>query len=369
MQKFINTRAELFLGDEYFKHHVMLPDFNWRTHKRELSTYWAEKGFSVSMMYNDYFSRRNLNVSDRYMSMDIFYFYVLPCLNSYELRPAYADKNFYTRIFPGANIVRSVIKNRNGLFYDGADNPISRDDAIGLCMSEKSQCMIKPTLLSCDGVGVELFDASSRDTVASLFEKYNVNFAVQNKVVQHSVMGRLNPTSVNTLRMFTYRSLVDGVILLPYTMVRFGGKGTYIDNARAGGGFCQVDEEGHVSDRLYKLYEWQLHSLKKDLGIDKLTIPNYNKAVEFVKHLHSYLPYFDFIGWDIAIDKNGEPTMIEFNVDPSIELQQVGYGPVFGNYLDEVVERIKTVDHKSIKIIRNTFRKGFTYVLPIDGGN
>ena len=57
MESFINTSKELFYGDRYFREHVAPENFDYRAHKKELSPYFAQYGFKVSMMYNDFTAR------------------------------------------------------------------------------------------------------------------------------------------------------------------------------------------------------------------------------------------------------------------------------------------------------------------------
>lgn len=87
----------------------------------------------------------------------------------------------------------------------------------------------------------------------------------------------------------------------------------------------------------------QMGSLKKERGIENFSVPNFEDVKNFAIKLHSHLPYFDWIGWDIAIDENGAPMFIEFNVTPFCEGPQMVDGPIFGDLIDEVMERVKSM--------------------------
>jgi hypothetical protein len=58
--------------------------------------------------------------------------------------------------------------------------------------------------------------------------------------------------------------------------------------------------------------------------------------IEFVKEQHLYMPWFDLIGWDIAINKEGNPVVIEFNITP--DLSQSANGPAFGEYTETIIK-------------------------------
>jgi hypothetical protein len=68
-------------------------------------------------------------------------------------------------------------------------------------------------------------------------------------------------------------------------------------------------------------------------------VPGYNSAVEIVKKAHLKLGQFRFVSWDIAIDPNETPILIEYNLFyQGINLQQLSNGPLFGEMTDEVLE-------------------------------
>ena len=59
-----------------------------------------------------------------------------------------------------------------------------------------------------------------------------------------------------------------------------------------------------------------------------------------VKKAHYQLPYFKLMGWDIAIEEDGTPTMIEFNTTP--DLSQSANGPAFGEYTEMILKEAKS---------------------------
>lgn len=196
------------------------------------------------------------------------------------------------------------------------------------------------------------------------FASYNVNFIVQKKVEQHPEMGRVNGSSLNTLRVYTYRGEDKRIHHLNTTM-RFGGAGFVMDNASSGGGFCKVHKDGRVDDRVLGYQRLAVKSLTVDFGVADLRIPSYGRVVDATLALHKSLPYFDLIGWDMAVTKIGEPCFIEFNVLPAVEISQLAHGPMFGEYLDEVMNRISVVKKQKTVYSVNKFRPGFNYMLPI----
>ena len=116
---------------------------------------------------------------------------------------------------------------------------------------------------------------------------------------------------------------------------------------------------GEVSDCFLRERSFEVRSLAEVKGFENLVIPNYQEAKSFVRSLHDRLPYFDWIGWDIGIDPKGKPIFIEFNLVPFVEGPQMAHGPMFGRYLDEVMNRIKVCRTRYKVRAEATFDHGF----------
>lgn len=364
MDKFTNSQKEIRWGDWYFKNHVIDDDFDYRQHKKEFSEYFSRYGFFVSMMFNDYFSRFTGIQSDRYVSMDLYYFYILPCLNKFEFKNAYTDKNIYTTIFQGVRQPETVLKCMNGLFFDSHGTRLSKADAIGLLNAETSRCIIKPTIDSCNGNGVSAFRNGSAQLQIG---EYGNNFIVQRSVRQHHQMSRLNESSVNTIRVFTYRDSGGRITALEnMTFLRVGGKGSVKDNGSSGGWLAGVVSiDGAIANSCCKFKNADPVLLQDCLGMDSFVIPGFANVYPFAISLHERMPYFDLLGWDIAIDEQGDPVFIEMNVEPSVEGPQLTQGPAFGCLLDEVMARVSSVESCRKVYEIHHFRDGFDYLLPI----
>ena len=149
MEKFINTKKEQFLGFDFLKNHT-LPSrdvFDYRVHKKEYSEYFAQYGFQVSMVYADFYSRMWCSdYNDRYMSDDVYYYYVIPCLNRFDFINSYMDKNGYDRLFPDIKKPSILMKNINGRFFSPDDMPISTEEAVKLVLATDLDCIIKPSI-------------------------------------------------------------------------------------------------------------------------------------------------------------------------------------------------------------------------------
>lgn len=361
MAQFINTKKEQFLGFDYFKQHYLPPrqEFDFRKHKKEISDFYSSFGFEVSMAYADFFSKMwYQHFSDRFMSDDVYYFYVLPALNRFDFMKSYMDKNGYDTLFPYCNKPKSVVKNINGHFFDGNNDPVSMEDAVKMVSSTKKDLIVKPSIDSGCGVGIGLIQSgSTKEKIEEEFKTRGSDFIVQERLLQSRQMSKLSESSLNTIRIMTYRSRNDGIIVINST-IRMGGGSSFIDNASGGGGFCHIYEDGMIDSKVFRYKTMEKTTLEDFRGVQPFVIPNYDSVKILVTNLHSRLPYFDLVGWDIAIDGNECPTFIEMNLSAEGGFAQMSNGPIFGQYLEEVMSRTLQVEKEEARYMTFTYPSG-----------
>lgn len=370
MKQYINSKAERFGANRRFRSDIMSKDFDFRAHMREISPYFDRRGFYVSMMNAAFYSAVNGIVSDRYLSADLYFLYIVPCLNRMEFRKAYCDKSFYPVLFRGVRQPETVVRFASGRFFDGEGRCVDRASAEKLCLQEPGRLIVKPSIDSGEGVGVDLADPSEEGSVTRAVEAHlkDAGFVVQRFLNQHELMAKLNPTSLNTMRLFTYRR--PGGELVPIkkqNFIRVGGKGAWRDNVSTGGGFAHIADDGGVCDTVFGGLSTRNRTFSEAFGMEAFRLPFYDKAVDFVLDLHSRLPYFDSIGWDVAVAEDGEPVLVEYNLDANLRSAQIVGGPMYGEYIDEVMDRVSRVTHKKIGCQLNIFDYGYDQFVQIEG--
>lgn len=299
---------------------------------REVPTYWHQYLYSRNGVY-----------SEKYIPASIYNSEIIYRLNKYQFRHAYVDKGFYDTLFPDINRPKTIIKNVNGYYYDD-HNSLTEAEAIEIC-SNLDEAIIKPTLEGTWGQGVKLIKTENgmipklNCSVQDLFKKYKRSFIIQERFEQHADIARLNPTSLNTLRVMSYRRGNEVVVL--YAVIRIGRKDQVIDNETAGGIKADIDlTTGKIKGVAFGNPKEPLMP-QTDVGtvLDGYQMPSFPEVVQFVKEMHLRLPYFNLIGWDISVDKNGKPALIEWN--RAAELSQVAHGPAFGEYTEEILSIVK----------------------------
>ena len=205
------------------------------------------------------------------------------------------------------------------------------------------EAVIKPSVLGSWGIGVNLFHSENgfvpemNTSVEDLFSRYKKCFIIQSKLQQHPELAKLNPTSVNTIRVMSYRR--DNEVIILYAVIRIGRKGKVVDNESSGGIKADIDlQTGRIKGLAYgNPTEGTMPHTDSGVILDKYLIPSFSQLLDFVKDLHLRLPYFRLIGWDVSVDTNGNPILIEWN--RSSDLSQVAHGPAFGDYTEEILAK------------------------------
>ncbi|GAA4831570.1 hypothetical protein GCM10023354_08420 [Garicola koreensis] len=238
----------------------------------------------------------------------------------------------------------------DGRFYDADANWILDDTEVLKILSRVGRGIIKPTSLD-NGRGVELLEYAGEDkigvgsrklTLRGLKRRYRQNFMVQEIVPQHPTLAAPHPDSLNTLRVVTLRWNGDVHHLL--TFARFGVDGRINDNAGTGGLCVGVQADGsfntYAINEHGKLFESHPDSSVSFKSMP--SVPGYGDVVEFARRLHHDVPYFDLLSWDVAIDHDGLPVLIECNFRGAVWLYQLATGqPLFGDFTEELLSAVR----------------------------
>ena len=226
-------------------------------------------------------------------------------------------------------------------FYDDAMHQLSLDEAIEACASQ-DELFIKPSRETSGGKGVKLLNLrdASMDERRRIIRKELLDrsgdFVVQECLHQHPVMAQFNPSSINTFRITTL--MINGRFSLGSIVLRFGKAGSKVDNWGAGGIMTSVTPDGNVGA---KGYDIQLNEYTENGGcvFAECFIHQMPDILERIEKCHREdFALCKFIGWDVTIDENGEPVIIELNSSqPGVICEQIFTGPIFGDRTQEVI--------------------------------
>ena len=191
------------------------------------------------------------------------------------------------------------------LLFCGPDTPA--EGAFAAFVQAHPRFIAKPPAGS-SGKGVRCLDAAAYGTPqalkSALLARYPGGCVLEEPIVQAPEMAAFHPASVNTVRIPTVRMEKEVRILPPF--IRFGQRGSLVDNAGAGGIMGGVDAE---TGRILASVDvcGQAYPIQPDTGepIVGFTIPRWKEAVALVKELAQVVPGNRYTGWDCALTEKG----------------------------------------------------------------
>ena len=322
-----------------------------RQQKREIKDYFAQFSFNrIKTHWHCFYGGFCNQYSKKYIPQDFFFSHLEVALNNIDYFTV-QDKNLLQNVFKDVEQPKTVVGKIGGMFLMD-DHIVSQNEAIGACL-KSGRIIVKPSIETWGGLGVAKLDLSGEDSdsghakLTDLFDSYEKDFIVQEIVDQSDTMKTLNATSLNTMRICTYLRKDEVVVL--FSIVRFGTKGVHIDNISQGGFHCNINDDGSLHEHAYNELKKTISKTDDGAILRDFTIPNYDGVKEMVQGIHQRVPYFRMISWDVALDSNDFPVLIEFNAfGQSIDFQSV-CGPLFGEYTDEVMTIAKDFKEKRFR--------------------
>ena len=275
----------------------------------------------------------------RYLPLDIQYCFIDDWFNNTQEALIMDDKNWYDLFFFDVNRPKTIARITRHLFFDSDYNNISLDEVVKRCSAEK-HVILKPTVGTSGGSGIEFWDESQSPELLRDFLKKHDNYVVQSIIRQHEEINKIYPHSVNSIRIVTCN--YEGSTSVLSAVIRMGENGNKLDNASKGGLFCGIDEFGNLRKYAYNKRGDKFLTHPQGAVFADCHIPNYDKCKELVVKLaNRFLRISRLISWDLAIDDNGEPTLIEVNLCyGGTDIHQIANGPLYGDKTEEILEKV-----------------------------
>lgn len=294
------------------------------------------------LVFHKFYTKATGEFNVRYMPDSLYYKYIDPYYNDWD-RALYLDnKAYYRSMFPGAKQPRLITYRLNGFWYDENGVMIDADKAIGLIL-ETTQCFIKQAADSEGGHGIAFIDNKKcdRSSLMNILDSFKTDFVVQEGLCQSKTLSAINESSVNTVRLLTLLK-TDGTVKIYSAILRMGVNGAKVDNASSGGITVGICDDGRLKEKAFSAAGVQFyeHPTSK-VHFNNFVIPNYDKVRSLVKEQAKNFPHFRLLSWDIAIDENDEPVIIEANMKfGEIDFHQLNNGPLFGDDTEEILKEV-----------------------------
>lgn len=167
------------------------------------------------------------------------------------------------------------------------------------------------------GQGKGIFKLSLEDYCKERFPDYK-EYIAEELLRQHSQMASLNPTSVNTVRVLTFKGKIVACAM------RIGGEGAIVDNLHSNGVCAHLDLETGIVDSpcINNHYDYFLFHPSSKVQLVGFKVPNWETVKAEVVKAAKSIPQIAYIGWDVAVLENGV-ALIEGNHDPGHDVVQM----------------------------------------------
>jgi hypothetical protein len=293
-------------------------------------------------LFNLYPKKVNKNQVIHYLNSAQFSRDINPVLNPPEWHYILNDKVFFNRYYShqGLPVAHQYgFLSRDFSMLSGGGKLSSREDLHEFLLKERPGSIVLKPHDTFGGYGIMVFQdinynhgivfRSSNgseldfdtlaDKIEMILEGKNPirGYILEEAVEQHPYMQEIYPHSVNTLRIITYLTK-DNLPKIIGTRMRMGRNGTLVDNISQGGIHGSIDPAtgkitGGFSVTARRQSDITEHPDTR-VRFPGREIPFWQQVVDLCQKAASVTPFQRFVGWDIAIGKNG-PILIEGNSD------------------------------------------------------
>lgn len=319
--------------------------------EREIINYWKKYTDDFIIDYHKYYIDRTGVFDKRFIPDDIFVGYIDEYLNNRQIEAGIADKNYFDMYLNGFKLPQTYLHIINGIIEDENYNIINKEEAIKI-LSTKKEITIKPSMASYGGKKVRFLTNPTKKELRELFDNLEEeNLILQETINQSNETAKIHPQSLNTIRVMTL-ILDNEVKVLPHCAFRMGVGKSKVDNASFGGIYCKINEDGTLSSYAYDALGKRFDKHPDGGSFNDIKFDFMDKVKKTVKESAQRFPHFRLIGWDIAIDKDNEPVIIEANLTMSgMDVIETICGPLFGEYTDKVLDEVFLQKHKKKRSI------------------
>lgn len=309
--------------------------------KEEIDTFW--QGFA-SVRYSSFkfYTEKTGTFDIRYIPDSLHRSVIDAFFNDWTAAKYLDNKCYYPLMFQNVNIPKTIVYRLNGIWYSTLGIVINYQQAMNDVMCQE-ECFIKKATDSWGGLGVVYFKPSdhSVEELTTIIDGFPCDIVIQQGIKQSKAIAEVNPDSVNTIRTMSMLRK-DGTVKIYSSILRMGIKGAKVDNASSGGISTGIKPDGRLKDVAYSNegVRYDEHPTSH-VKFGSIVIPNFSRIEDLVVKLHPRFPHFRLISWDIAVDVNDEPILIEANLcDGELDFHQLNNGPIFGDDTEAVLSEV-----------------------------
>lgn len=183
--------------------------------------------------------------------------------------------------------------------------------------------IMKKPISGLGGANVEKLKTKDIKDINKFYQQMKEeNFLIEEVIKQHKDWAKLNPSSINTIRVVT--KCVNGKSDILFAVARIGSANSVVDNFHQGGVGVNIDiKQGILKGKaIDKKNNESDYTPSTNIKVDGYTIPYWKEIIKITKSAAKVNPNVNIVGWDVAITPEG-PVIIEGNRGPGMDLIQV----------------------------------------------
>jgi len=283
-------------------------------------------------------------------------------LNPLPYRAFYSDKNMYQQyLSPSSAFPKAYFRRIDGSCLLDDAFVIPCFDGISLSFESSaleianyipdSRIVLKKSTDSGGGYSILCFCKNEKgifsnseigELSGNYLRAFSSNFVIQEVIQQHPFFSQFCSSSLNTMRLYVYRSVKDESINIYSALLRIGNEGSFVDNLTQGGMSVPIDVETGKLGRVGVV--GHLGFLKPthngiDFSKGVFAIPKWNELKEFACSIARQNRHCHMIALDLALDVNNQIRMIEYNVGDNSYWWSMYFGiQPFGTKIQEVID-------------------------------
>lgn len=314
-----------------------------------IDQYWkAHYGKRICKAWHRYYMSFSGNLDEKYFPQIIYSTKLEHRLNPWYYTLVLHDKNLLNTLFGDTVRCPFVYGKKCGNNYFDADGaPVAYSDFVKK-LTNIGKVVIKPTTGSSSGSGIRIciindgIDALTGQPIEVILNFYKTDYNIQEYIKQSKVLSKINPDSINTFRVITY--IANNRINIAPIAMRFGRKGSCVDNIHAGGLSIGVNEDGRLKKYAFLEFgeRFERHP-DTNVVFEDYYIPSIDKVMETSVMLHKKLPCLGMISWDFTLGENDEVVLLEVNLKGQSVwfLQEVHGKGLFGENTEYMLQIMK----------------------------
>lgn len=283
----------------------------------------------------------NYGFNAEYVPFAYFFLWMVRILTPIDVARVFANKGMTYNYFHTIKQPELVVRKINNCILDKKGNVLTSDQMIETIQKYEHNMIVKQSSGSYCGLSIKFIGMNENpEKIKEITDSYKGDFIVQRILKQSAYTAQFNESSLNTFRISTL--LLNGKFSICTAMLRFGSPGSIVDNIGAGGGCVGINDDGTFMPYGFHKSGKKITS-SNGIQFQGCKIPQFEKVIETARKAHYNIPLCSFVGWDLAIDENGEVNLIEANLEaPGLFFEQLANArPVFRERFAEVMNYIK----------------------------